>query len=251
MKQKRREAPEWIFRWRRLGEPIFPKIVAVAFAAALFGGLVGFVRIQATTPNPWGLTKASVIQVPPTPEGAALALKARENGPSPARFSAGDWPSLLVFENEQLALLSARLEPYQPKLRPWQDPPAQVPSLTRPGAAVLPPLSEPEVPTPPTAAGSLRPVIWPLSGLSAEEIPKELPAYEGKVDATMQTDSLRFMIHLDAEGAVLECIALSGGDTPEATASLTAWIRGIQFLRQPGAASAWAALRIRFLNQPP
>jgi hypothetical protein len=87
--------------------------------------------------------------------------------------------------------------------------------------------------------------------LAAEEIPKDLPAYEGKVDATMQADSLRFMIHLDAEGAVLECVALSGGDTPEATASLTSWVRGIRFLRNPGAAPAWAALRIRFLNQSP
>lgn len=251
MKQKRREAPEWVFRWKRLGEPIFPKLVVVVFALALFGGLVGFVRIQATTPNPWGLAKASVIQVLPTPEGRAMALEAREKGPSPARFSAGDWPSMVAFENEQLALMSAKLEPYQPKLRTWQDPPATVPSLARPGTGVLPPLPALTSQPPPPGPGALRPVIWPLSGLTAEEVPAELPVYEGKVDAAMQADSLRFMIQIDGEGAVQECIALSGGDTPEATAALTAWVRGIRFLRKPAIGSAWAALRIRFLNQPP
>lgn len=251
MKQKRREAPEWIFRWKRRGEPVFPKLVAVGFSAALFGGLVGFVRIQATTPNPWGLEKASVIQVLPTPEGKALALEAREKGPSPARFSSADWPALVAFENEQLDLMSAKLEPYRPKLRAWQDPPAQTPALTQPGAMVLPPLPEPEPLVPPPPAGALRPVIWPLSGLTAAEVPAELPAFEGAVDASMQADSLRFMVHVDADGAVLECIALSGGDTPESTAALTAWVRGIRFLRAPGAPPAWCALRIRFLNQAP
>jgi hypothetical protein len=251
MRQMRREAPEWIFSWKRRGEPILPKLIAVAFAVAMFGGLMGFFRIRAAAPNPWGLAKASVIQVLPTPEGRALSLEAREKGPSPARFSSADWPSLIAFENDQLARLSEKLEPYQPQLRTWQDPPPSVPALTRPGAMVLPPLPEPVSKPPPPGPGVLRPAIWPLSGLTAEEIPQPLPAYEGEVDAAMQADSLRFMVQIDGEGVVQECIALSGGDTPESTAALTAWLRGIRFLRKAGDGMVWAAFRIRFLNQSP
>lgn len=250
MKQKRREAPEWIFSWKRRGEPIVPKVIAVAFSAAMLGGLLGFVRIQTTTPNPWGLEKASVIHVLDTPEGRALALEARENGPSPVRFSTSDWPSLVAFENDQLARLSAKVEAYRPRLREWQPKPARVPALSQPGAMVLPPLPTVEVKPPLLSSRPPQPMVWPLSGLSQEEVPVELPAYDGVVDAAMQADSVRFLVQLDGEGQVLECIALSGGDKPEATASLTNWVRGIRFLRKSGGASAWAALRIRFINQP-
>jgi hypothetical protein len=250
MKQKRREAPEWIFSWKRRGEPVFPKLVAVGFAVAMFGGLLGFVRIQTTTPNPWGLEKASVIHVPDTPEGRALALEARENGPSPVRFSTTDWPALLVFENEQLARLSAKMEPYEPRLRGWEPEPATVPPLSQAGAMVLPPLPAAEVRPLLPPAGPPQPVIWPLSGITAQEVPGELPKYEGVMDAAMQADSLRFLIQLDGSGKVLECIALSGGDTPEGTASLAEWVRGIRFLRESPEGPVWAALRIRFLNQP-
>lgn len=249
MKQKRREAPEWIFPWRRRGEPVLPKLAAVGFAVAVFGGLLGLVRIQTTAPNPWGLEKASVVHVPNTSQGRALALEAREQGPSPVRFSTADWPALARFENEQLARLAMVAEPYQPLLRDWQPQVFPVPALSQPGAMVLPPLPVIDVVPPPPPPGRPQPVIWPLSGLSPTEVPADLPAYEGPVDAAMQSDSLRFMIQLDGQGNVLECVALSGADTPEGTAFLAAWVRGIRFLRISEEGPAWAALRIRFLNQ--
>lgn len=250
MKQKRREAPEWIFSWKRRGEPVLPKLVAVGVSAAVLGGLLGFVRIQSTTPNPWGMKKASIIHVLDTPEGRALALEAREKGPLPVRFTTSDWPDLVSFENEQLARLAAKVEPYRPRLRDWESEPAGVPALAQPGAMVLPPLPDVEVQTPPQPPGAAQPVIWPLSGLALEEVPAELPRYEGAVDAAMQADSVRFLIQLDRDGQLLECIALSGGDTPAATASLTNWLRGIRFARKSGEGPVWAALRIRFVNQP-
>lgn len=249
MKQKRQEAPEWIFSWRSRGEPIFPKLVALGFAIVVFGGLLGFVRIRTTTPDPWGLEKASVIHVLDTPEGRALALEAREKGPSPVRFSTADWPALVAFEKEQLALLAAQVEPYRPRLREWKPQPVTVPALSQPGEMVLPPLPTAEAIAPLTPPGAPQPVIWPLSGLAQTEIPAELPVYKGVVDAAMQADSVRFLIQLDGQGNVLECVALSGGATPEATASLTDWVRGIRFLREPAKGPVWAALRIRFLNQ--
>jgi len=249
MKQKRREAPAWVFSWKRRGEPIMPKLVALGFAITVFGGLLGFVRIRTSTPNPWGLEKASLIHVANTPEGRALALQAREEGPSPVRFSLEDWPELIAFENEQLARLGTSPEMYQPELRPWVPEPVSEPRLSQPGAMVLPALPVVEVGTPQAPVGSLQPVIWPISGVSLEEIPGELPRYDGPVDAVMQADSLRFLIQLDGTGQVLECIALSGGDTPEATASLTEWLRGIRFIRDHAGDPSWAALRIRFLNQ--
>jgi hypothetical protein len=249
MKQKRREAPEWIFSWRSRGEPILPKLLALGFAITLFAILISFVRIRTATPDPWGLEKASVIHVLDTPEGRALALEAREKGPSPVRFSTSDWPVLVAFEKEQLAQLAAKVEPYRPRLRNWEPPPAAVPDLSQPGAMVLPPLPTAETLPPPPPPGLPQPMIWPLAGLASEEIPAVLPAYQGLVDAAMQADSVRILIQLDGQGQVLECVALSGGDTPAATASLTEWVRGIRFLRESTNGPAWAALRVRFLNQ--
>ena len=249
MRQKRREAPEWVFPWKRRREPVLPKVLALGFALSVFGGLLGFVRIRTSTPNPWGLEKASLIHVADTREGRELALLAREEGPSPVRFSTADWPELIAFENEKIARFGSASELYQPELRPWAPDPVSEPRLSRPGTMVLPPLPVVEPGTPPAPVGSLQPVIWPVSGLARGEIPGGLPRYDGPVDAVMQADSLRFLIQIDGTGQVMECIALSGGDTPETTALLTEWLRGIRFLRNLPDGPAWAALRVRFLNQ--
>lgn len=250
MRQMRREAPEWIFPWKRRGEPLMPKLIAVCTAVAFFGWLVGFVRIQTTTPNPWGLDKASVIHVTDTAEGRALALKARENGPTPVRFQTSDWPQLRSYEEGEIARLTLSDHTYQPRFQPWPTKTAAVPSLSQPDVGVLPaPPPAPPHAAPPLA-GVPQPKILPLSGLQVEEVPLDLPAYEGAMDAAMMSESVRLLIQLAGDGRVQDCIALSGGDTPEATAQLIAWVRGVRFLRSSTEGPQWAAVRIRFLNQP-
>lgn len=251
-KQMRRDAPEWIFPWKGRGEPWLPKLIAIGFAVALFGGILGFVRIRTSSPNPWGLEKAHVIRVlQDTPEGRVLAQKARENGPSPVRFQTADWPQLARMEAELLAIPPQSTTPYQPHLRPWPESPPEVPRLTRPGLGVLPPLpAAPPMPSP-QDAGAPQPVIMPMSGLSEQEIPTTLPTYDGVVDAAMLAETVRYLLRLEADGRVSECLALSGGSTLEGTAQLSAWLQGIRFSRQNAAGPVWAAVRIRFLNKTP
>lgn len=256
MRQKRREAPEWIFPWKPRREPWTPKVVALASSLALFGWLVGFVRMETATPNPWGLDHASVIHGSDTPEGRALALRARENGPTPVRFQTGDWPQLLRTENREFARAAQIHSPYQPRFQAWEPAPATIPPLSEPGTGVLPPPPERPAPAPPPPGGALRPVIQPLAGLRPHEVPDELPPYSGTIDAAMMSDSVRFLLRLSRDGRVLDSIALSGGDTPEATTQLIDWLQGVRLRRTTPDHPAtpdhaeWVAIRILFLNRP-
>lgn len=249
MRQKRREAPEWIFPWKGRSEPLWPKLFAITFAALVCTALIGFVRIRTTTPDPWGLDKASVIHVRDTPEGRALALTARENGPSPARFETSDWPQLVHYQAEQLAQVFQPEITYQPQLREWQEPPHSLPPIWNSDTGVLP--STPPAPDPPEipAAGKPHPVILPLSGITSEEIPNSLPRYTGSTDTAMLSGSVRFLLQLDPSGHVTDCIAIAGGDTTDATRELELWLRAVTFPRKPDAAAGWIAIRIAFLNQ--
>lgn len=248
MRQKRLEAPEWIFSWKPRGEPLAPKLFAITFAASVTAALIGLTRIHTSSPDPWGLDKANIIHVPDTPEGRALALTARENGPSPVRFETSDWPDLVRFETEQLARVSWVETQYRPELRPWQEPPPALPAIWRSDTTVLPPTAPPPDPPQIPPAGQPHPVILPLSGIAESEVPSSLPRYSGPMDDTMMSGSVRFMLHLDADGLVNECIAIAGGDSIEATRELEHWLRAVKFPernRKPG----WIAVRIVFLNQ--
>ena len=250
MRQKRQEAPDWIFPWKGRREPILPKLLAVVLAALFTAGLFGFVRIQRAAPSWWGLEKASVIQVIDTVEGRALALRARENGPSPVRFESSDWPQLVRFQDQQMMRLSQPQSAYEPRLRPWQDPPPEEPSLWESNAGVLPLPPKPQPMPAVPAAGAPHPSVQPISGLGADEVPAALPRYEGVMDKAMLSGSVRFLIRLDQDGRVADCLALSGADTADATAELAGWLRNVRFLREGGPGS-WAAVAIVFLNQAP
>lgn len=248
MRQKRQEAPDWIYPWKGRREPIWPRLVAVICGVLFCAGLLTFLRIETTNPSPWGLEKASVIHVLDTPEGRELALKARENGPFPVRFETSDWPQLVRFQEQQLMQLSQSHSAHRPQLRKWQEPAPEEPPIWKSNAGVLPSLPKPaplpEIP----ATGAPHPTIRPISGLAESEIPSSLPRYEGVTDAAMLSGSVRFLLRLDAEGRVTECLALSGADTIEATAGLATWLRGVRFSPK-GQAGTWAAVNLVFLNQ--
>jgi hypothetical protein len=250
MNQKRKAAPAWVFRWRRLGESRLPNGFAILLVGCVFAFFLTSVRIRvASSPTPWATHKASVIHVIHDAEGLALTQRAREGGPFPSRFEPDTWPDAIAME--QAALDDARWKPppYVPVLR---DLPAVVTppvTLAAKGVGTLPKLGSGALAAPAAVKLKLEPVLEPLSGITAAAMPSELPPFDHAVDVTMSAQSWRFLVELDSAGHVLECVSLGGGD--EAGPSpLEAWLRRVTFNPEPAKSSRWIAVGVGFANQP-
>ena len=244
-KHKRKEAPEWVFPWRPLGQSPFPNWFALLLVGSAFAFFLTSVRIHVTPPTPWATHKASVIQVTDDAEGRALTLRAREGGPFPARFEPAVWEGTAVLK--QAAMDAARWSPpaYVPALRDLPDEVTPPLSLAGKGEAVLPKRKPSVNAVPETARLKLAPTLYPLSGISPAAMPRELPAYDGAVDAKMTPEPTRFLVRLDTAGNVRDCVSLAGGASP-----LEDWLRRVTFNPEPAKPSRWIAVGVGFTNQP-
>jgi hypothetical protein len=249
MKIKRQEAPDWIFPWRPTGEPLFPKLLALAAVSVMFALMLSALRVRTVVASPWAGRKASVIQVLDDVDGRALTLRAREGGPFPSRFEPAEWPVFATLEKAALDAARAPLPPYVPALRELPPEITRSPALAEPGKVVLP---TPTAPSPTAMVadhGPLKPRILPLSGINTASIPDELPAFSGEVTPSMAADAVRFLIRIDAAGYLTDCLSLDAGD--EAGPSpLETWLRGIRFKPDPSKTTRWAAVRVAFTNPP-
>lgn len=250
IKHKRREAPEWVFRWRRPGNPVLAKWLAVLVAGGAFAMLLSGVEIRVSQPVRWAAPKATVIHVPDNADGRALRLRAREGGPFPSRFLPSEWDGTAALEQAALGAARWTPPPYVPVLRdlPDQLPPAPVPLASR-GEPVFPKRPPPAAVAPAPANLTLVPVIYPLSGIRADEIPRDLPPIDGPPDASVTAETWRFLVRLDAAGHVLDCISLAGGDEVGPPA-MEAWLRRVAFKPDPAKSSRWIAVGLGFTNQP-
>jgi hypothetical protein len=250
IRHKRREAPEWIFNWRRPGNPALSKIFAILVAGGLFALLLNNVRIRVAAPATWAAPKATVIHVSDDAEGRALTQRAREGGPFPSRFLPSEWEGAADLERAAMAAARWTPPPYVPALRDLPDEAAPPLRLAARGVAVLPKRlpAAPGVPVP--VKLRLAPVLYPLSGIGAAEIPRDLPPIDGAaVDAAMIAETWRFLVRLDAAGHVWDCVSLVGGDEADPSA-IEKWLRRVTFNPEPGKPSRWIAVAIAFSNQP-
>lgn len=249
IRHMRKEAPEWVFPWRPLGESRFPKWFATLLVGAAFAFFVTSVRIHVTPPTPWAARKASVIQVTDDAESRALTLRAREGGPFPSRFEPSEWEGDAALEQAAFEATRWSPPPYVPVLRdlPKETPPPM--SLAAKGEPVLPKRRPEPVAAPVSVNLKLAPVLVPLSGITAAAMPGKLPPFDGAVDATMTAEPWRFLVRLDAAGNVQYCISLAGGD--EAGPSpLEDWLRRVLFKPEPAKPARWIAVGVGFANQP-
>ncbi len=250
MKHKRMAAPEWVFSWRRRREGWLAKTIAIFLTSGVFVVFLSFVRIQVAAPVPWAAPKAAVIQVLDDDEGRVLTLRAREGGPFPSRFDPSAWEWAAATEREGHEKARWKPEPYVPLLRQLPDVDALAPApLAAPGEPVLP-IRRPAADTAPVVEENRRlaPVLYPLSGIPAARIPRELPPFDGVVDPVMAAESWRFLLHLDPAGRVLDCVSLAGGD--EAGPSvLDDWLRRVSFPPDPARPPVWIAVGVGFSNQ--
>ena len=250
IKDKRKEAPEWVFSWRRPGNPALAKWLAVLVTGGVFALLLTGVQIRVSSPVKWAAPKATVIYVGDDAEGRALTLRAREGGPFPSRFLPSEWEGTAALEQEVLAAARWTPPPYVPVLREFPDEASRshaARSQRRAGPPKTPTPLRPK-PTAPVKL-TLAPVISPLSGIRHEEIPRNLPPFDAPVDAAMTTETWRFLVRLDAAGHVWDCVSLAGGD--EAGPSpMETWLRRVTFNPAPGNPSRWIAVAVGFSNQP-
>ena len=247
MKHKRMAAPEWVFPWRGPHGPQWPLMIAVAACGVAFALLLSSVRIRVSSPVSWSAARASVIRVLDDVDGRALTLMAREGGPFPSRFDPGAWAR----ETHREAGLPAdwQAPPYVPTLRDLGRGEARVARWTSPRGPVLP-LRKPAPAETQAAAKRLpQPLLFPLSGIDATSMPRELPSFEADVAPAMTAETWRYLLRLDATGAVVDCFPLAGGNQAGPPA-LDGWLRRISFQPDPAKASRWIAVGVGFANPP-
>lgn len=241
--------PELIFRWRGSRTPFFPKLLALAFGAAAFGALTTL-RIRVTAPQKVSPRRAAVIYLGDDAQGRAMKLRAQEGGPFPSRFEPSQWEGLAKMESEAMDVVRFQPQPYAPALR---DLPAENQlrplELAAKGELVFPKREPTPIPPSDPAKLKLAPALYPLSGITRENLPAALPLFNAHVTAAMSSASWRFLVRLTAEGTVAECVSLEQGG--EAGASeLETWLHRIQFKPEPAKPVRWIAVGIGFTNQP-
>ncbi len=241
--------PDWVFPWRGRKKTFFPMLAAQVLVGAAFLVLLGTVHVKVISPKPMVPRKASLIYLTDDSQGRALALQAQEGGPFPSRFEPSQWEGMAALEAEAMAA-TRKAKPYVPQLQ-------ELPQETRIAPMELAAKGELVFPKrQPVAQGAndpakmrLVPTIFPLSGILAEAIPTELPPFAGVLDSTMTAASWRFLVRLNSQGSVAECVSLEKGGEAGAL-ELQAWLHGIQFRTSSEKPLRWISVGIGFRNQP-
>jgi hypothetical protein len=241
--------PEWIFRWRGSRQPLFPRLFALALAGGAFTFLITTVKIRVDAPKKSSPHQASVIYLADDLQGRALTLRAQEGGPFPSRFVLSQWPGLAELETSAMEAAQFQPPPYVPHL---QDLPAEqsVPplELAAKGITFFPERVVPAFVIPDLGKWKVVPVLYPLSGITAEALPGNLPPFEAVLDAAMSAASWRFLLRLSSDGSVAECVSLGKSGEP-GTPELEAWLHKTQFQPEPATPFRWISVGVGFTNQ--
>ena len=242
--------PEWFFRWRPRGSPLVPKLIALVAVGAGFVFLITSVRIRVVPPEKVSPRRASVIYLGDDLQGRALSLKAQEGGPFPSRFDLSQWGGLADLEKAAMEITRFQAPVYEPKIDDLPPVNEITPlAIAAKGERYFPkrdlaPAGAQDVPS-----LRLTPVLYPLSGISKEALPADLPAFEPSVDAEMASGTARFLLRLNPAGGVMECVSLEKGGEKGAQ-DLEKWLHRIPFKPASGHADRWISVGVGFTNQP-
>lgn len=242
--------PLWIFRWRPHKEPLLPKLVAVVLMGGLFTFLITTVQVRVEALEKSAPRKASLIYLGDGVQGRALSLKAEEGGPFPSRFELSQWGGMEKLEAAAMDAVRIQPAPYEPELVDLSLGNELKPlDFATKGERFFPTRHLALDTAPDPGKIRLSPVLYPLSGIRGDELQQELPPFDAAVDATMSATAWRFLIRLNSEGGVAECVSLENSGEASAPV-LEKWLRRIQFKPEPGKPFRWIALGIGFINQP-
>lgn len=243
-------SPELVFCWRPAKSQWLPKLIALAFAGVALAGLMTL-RIRVIAPEKSSPRRATVVYLRDDAEGRELSLRAQEGGPFPAKFQLSQWEGLAELENSTME--SARFQP-EPYVSPIRELPAQNQlqplELAAKGQSFFPQRAPASADAPAPAKLKLAPALYPLAGVSHETMPLVLPPFDGAVDAEMSSSSWRFLVRLNPDGGVAECVSLVEKVGEARAPELEAWLHRIQFKPELGQPFRWIAVGIGFTNQP-
>lgn len=239
-----------IFGWRPGSSPLFPKLAALGIVGGIFTILLANLRVSVVTPGAVTGRHASLMLMPAAAMSGEWLSKAREGGPFPSRFEPDEWESALSLERDMMAALLRPATSYTPALRelPANEPVPAVP-LANKGERVFPPgekiRRDPVISTP----IRMMPGLYPLSGVTAAELPEKTPPFPGEITAAMASTPWRFLIRLLPGGGVADCTSLAGSEEPDAN-EIEAWLRQMKFDPATYKRSPWIAVAVHFTNQP-
>ncbi|MEY5019352.1 MAG: hypothetical protein RLZ22_440 [Verrucomicrobiota bacterium] len=240
---------ERIFAWPRKSDSLAPMLAAFLISAAAFAFVLHSLRIDLGSYASQRINHAALILAGDDMLSMELKRRAREEGPFPMRFNPAADDAVAKLQQTALEAMRFSPPPYAPKLRPLHESAAvETPSLAPVGEAMLPRRSLPTIETMQKMESRPQPVLTPISGISEGDMPRELPEFAMQINGKSLRDSWRFMIHADANGRVLDCIALNGGEST-ATAALVEWLRKVEFAPSTKSATRWFAVDLGIINQ--
>lgn len=241
---------DWVFLWQKIEPPLIPRLIALGFGLALFGFLIGTVRVQIDVPEKPKTRKASLIYLSDDAEGRAWALRAKEGGPFPSRFELAQWQGLAELESSVMEGLRV-VPPASVSTIPDLPRANQLESLglASKGEVILPSHQTAVVETPELIQMKQAPSIQALAGISPTGIPTDLPTFPSPIEPEMSAVSWRFLLRLDSSGAVSDCVSLMKSGLVGASV-LDDWLAQISFPAEPGVNSRWIAVSVAFTNQP-
>lgn len=249
-RQKIQAARHWVFRWRGLDGTPLRGLLALLITGGVFSLFAATVQIRVSAPQQWVERKASIIHLPNDGEGKMWALRAREGGPFPSRLNPAEWESMPGGALSAIAATRLPSETYTPKL-------AELPSsnegpavsIAAKGERIFPKRMPESVPGMVPVETKLVPALYPLSGISIDAVPRNLPAFQfdEKIEPSLTSAPWRFMLRLRPDGSVAECLPMIkeiGG------AELEKWICGVNFSSEVAKKSEWIGIAVGFVNQP-
>ncbi len=242
-----------MFQWKSRDVSWLPSLVAMCAVGGLFALALGSLRVTVPASVPVFPESASVIHAGDDAAGRALTSLAREKGPFPARVDVMALPMVAGMERSAIAAMRNRLAVKLLEFRKLPDT-GNFPDLRKTNRVtmVFPPLPRPAV-LENSVETIVVPRLYPLAGISAKELPADLPPLGIEIDAPMVATIWRFLIRLGPDGSVIDAVSLAGGDVDGSTQSLrlVAWLRGLRFSAgPPNADIRIIAVGLGFVNQP-
>ncbi len=241
--------PEWIYPWQRSESAFFGTLLAAVLLAGVFIFAFASIRVKIMVPKPIVPRKASLIFLTNSSEGRALALKAQEGGPFPSRFRPDQWDGMALLEAGVMATSRLPREIYVPQLKSL--PEVNMADLRRSSPSLEMTFPKSVAATPPlqnVRKMKLAPQLYPLSGVTEQELPTTLPNFPTAIDGAIASTPWRFLLQLGPQGQVTECLSLGKGDDPGAL-ELRQWLSSLTFQAAETQTSRWISLGIGFTNQ--
>lgn len=240
---------EWIFDWKRSTSTPVSFWFAVVLVGGIFALAIISLRVKLVQPVALEAPQASVIHLRGEGWSRSLAMEARAKGPFPSRFEPTAWSGTETMQDVVQEASRPRLAAHQPRLLPFPDPAIEPPSMARRGEPVLPGRGFDFGPAETTGPLRLVPTLSPVDGISAAELPVQLPPWDQPVTEGLAARSWKFLIELEPNGRVRQCVSLAGGQElspPE----LSAWLRSAVFAaREREQGRRWAAVAVEFENR--